>query len=234
MDHPICKEFFKESIELKCFIWLFSSYSTDDGETWKRYKFTETPIRIHGLLNEPGETTTILFLFGSNVSHHSWKTISLNMSNVFRKYHFACEITNIRKPAGKRESPKIMLYLDKNRFHCLLVDLVWLTECANVSWFIEPVWNFQCLNQNQMETTKKFPYSVSSFYLSPVKRICVFEHSVMTNFNCACPAIQRGQGSGFLSQGPSWLTACMSEQRRFWRDCADARARLNLRCSHRR
>ena len=71
-------------------------------------------------------------------------------------------------------------------------------------------------------------------YMSPVKRICVFEHSVMTNFNCACPAIQRGQGSGFLSEGSSWLTACMSEQRRFWRDCADAQARLNLRCSHRR
>ena len=70
--------------------------------------------------------------------------------------------------------------------------------------------------------------------LSPVKRICVFEHSVMTNFNCACPAIQRGQGSGFLPEGSSWLTAWMSEQRRFWRDCADAQARLNLRCSHRR
>ena len=69
--------------------------------------------------------------------------------------------------------------------------------------------------------------------MSPVKRICVFEHSVMTNFNCACPVIQRGQGSGFLSEGSSWLTACMSEQRRFWRDCADAQARLNLRCSHR-
>ena len=27
--------------------------------------------------------------------------------------------------------------------------------------------------------------------LSPVKRICVFEHSVMTNCNCACPAIQK-------------------------------------------
>ena len=71
-------------------------------------------------------------------------------------------------------------------------------------------------------------------HMSPVKRICVFEHSVMTNFNCACPAIQRGQGSGFLSEGSSWLNACMSEQRRFWRDCADAQARLNLRCSHRR
>ena len=39
--------------------------------------------------------------------------------------------------------------------------------------------------------------------LSPVKRICVFEHSVMTNFNCACPAIQRDQGSGCLSEGSS-------------------------------
>ena len=39
--------------------------------------------------------------------------------------------------------------------------------------------------------------------LGPVKRICVFEHSVMTNFNCACPVIQRGQGSGFLSEGSS-------------------------------
>ena len=39
--------------------------------------------------------------------------------------------------------------------------------------------------------------------MSPAKRICVFEHRVMTNFNCACPDIQRGQGSGFLSEGSS-------------------------------
>ena len=70
--------------------------------------------------------------------------------------------------------------------------------------------------------------------MGPVKQICVFEHSVMTNFNCACLAIQRGQGSGFLSEGSSWLTACMSEQRRFWWDCADAHACLNLRYLHRR
>ena len=54
----------------------------------------------------------------------------------------------------------------------------------------------------------------------------------MANFNCACLVSQRGQGSGFLSEGSSWLTACMSEQRRFWQDCANAQARLNLRCSH--
>ena len=63
----------------------------------------------------------------------------------------------------------------------------------------------------------------SCWQLWRVKRICVFEHSVMTNFNCACPVIQRGQGSGFLFEGSSWLTACMSEQRRFWRDCAARR-----------
>ena len=43
----------------------------------------------------------------------------------------------------------------------------------------------------------------SASYMSLVKRICVFEHSVMTNFNCPSPAIQRGQGSGFLSEGSS-------------------------------
>ena len=74
---------------------------------------------------------------------------------------------------------------------------------------------------------------MSTNNMSPVKRICVFEHSVMTNFNSACPAIQRGQGSGFLSEGSSWFTACMSYQRRFWRDCANTQARLNLRCLHR-
>ena len=29
--------------------------------------------------------------------------------------------------------------------------------------------------------------------LGRIKQICVFEHSVMTNFNCACPAIQKAR-----------------------------------------
>ena len=49
-------------------------------------------------------------------------------------------------------------------------------------------------------------------YMSPIKRICVFEHSVMTNFNCACPAIQRDQGSGFLSESSSWFTARIGDK----------------------
>ena len=40
------------------------------------------------------------------------------------------------------------------------------------------------------------------FQLSPDKQICVFEHSVMTNFNCACPAIQRGLDLAFCLKVP--------------------------------
>ena len=74
---------------------------------------------------------------------------------------------------------------------------------------------------------------VDAFNWATAQPICVFEHSVMTSFNCACPDIQRSQGSGFLLEASSWVTACLSEQWRFWRVCPDAQACLNLRCSHR-
>ena len=107
-----------------------------------------------------------------------------------------------------------------------------MTECSRTQIRLTGLIWYICCLKSSLET--RISDSFVYFYLSPVKRICVFEHSVTTSFNCACPAIQRGQGSGFLSESSSWLTAYMSEQRRFWRDCADAQARLNLRCSHRR
>ena len=51
------------------------------------------------------------------------------------------------------------------------------------------------------------------YQLWRIKRICVFEHSVKTNFNCTCPAIQRGQGSGFLPEGSSWLMLVWASSR---------------------
>ena len=56
----------------------------------------------------------------------------------------------------------------------------------------------------QARLDARFIVFMPFYHMSPVKRICVFEHSVMTRFNCACLAIQRGQGSGFLSEGSSW------------------------------
>ena len=58
----------------------------------------------------------------------------------------------------------------------------------------------QCLNSRKVCKSHQV---TPELHLSRIKRICVFEHSVMTNFNCAYPAIQRGQGSGFLSEGSS-------------------------------
>ena len=52
-------------------------------------------------------------------------------------------------------------------------------------------------------TKNSFKNVFHTLNMGHVKRICVFEHSVMKNFNCACPAIQRGQGFGYLSEGSS-------------------------------
>ncbi|KAL4229272.1 Sortilin-related receptor [Mactra antiquata] len=58
-------------------------FSTDDGETWNKYNFTDKPIKVHGLLTEPGEKTTVFFLFGSATDHHSWRVVSLDTRSVF-------------------------------------------------------------------------------------------------------------------------------------------------------
>ena len=40
-------------------------YSTDDGLTWNSLRFYHEPLRIFGLLTEPGENTTIFTMFGT-------------------------------------------------------------------------------------------------------------------------------------------------------------------------
>ena len=126
-----------------------------------------------------------------------------------------------------------------NRLH---VNITWLVTDVfkyniHVSELLAVPWTIICSNDpyclcGTVETTKHYLLKdlISAARteminkMGRVKRICVFEHSVMTNFNCACPAIERSKGSGFLFEGSSWLTAYMIEQRRFWWDC------LYLRC----
>ena len=139
-------------------------------------------------------------------------SLSLHVSSLWR-----CTATRLKMSESVTYIDILELTIWMGMFLCLSISLTDSVSTENPTVDIQP-WRHELINT----------------YKSPAKRICVFEHSVMTNFNCACPAIQRGQGSGFLSEGSSWLTACMSEQRRFWRDCADAQARLNLRCSHMR
>ena len=91
--------------------------------------------------------------------------------------------------------------------NCVANLKVHLRDCTgnvniNLHFFI--VFKFKCIVL-QFHMLKKFAQfcikktvikSIQAKFndkeMGPVKRICVFKHSVMTNFNCACPDIQRG------------------------------------------
>ena len=54
----------------------------------------------------------------------------------------------------------------------------------------------------------------------------------LRSFKRVCPATQKGQMCSSLPEHSSSPLYCASEQRRLWRDCADAQAYLSLRWSH--
>ena len=200
--------------------WIDSGYlvcAIDSG-----YLVCATPSRLLQFYADLFETLEVVWSGSENV-----QMVYIHYSDYILSLYLHFEISHFFR----------LEYWHKS-IDCGYMYLVYATPPAVLCrsfWNVKDVFNTQIIivtfSAFWSEWFFRFKYYQN---MSPVKRICVFEHSVMTNFNCACPAIQRGQGSGFLSEGSSWLTACMSEQRRFWRDCADAQARLNLRCSHRR
>ena len=67
--------------------------------------------------------------------------------------------------------------------------------------------------------------------LSRLMRLWYFSSSVNSFFKRACAAIQWGEMSDFCSDTSSVSILHVCEQRRHWRDCADAQVRLSLRWS---
>ncbi|KAL8173660.1 UNVERIFIED_CONTAM: Sortilin- receptor, partial [Gekko kuhli] len=58
-------------------------YSTNEGETWKTFTFSEKPVFVYGLLTEPGEKSTIFTIFGSYKENgHSWIILQINTTDV--------------------------------------------------------------------------------------------------------------------------------------------------------
>ncbi|KAL0174349.1 hypothetical protein M9458_030317, partial [Cirrhinus mrigala] len=48
-------------------------FSTNEGETWKEFQFSEQEVYVYQLLTEPGEKSTIFTIFGSYADQkHSW------------------------------------------------------------------------------------------------------------------------------------------------------------------
>ncbi|KAI4833209.1 hypothetical protein KUCAC02_016123, partial [Chaenocephalus aceratus] len=62
-------------------LWL----SFDEGQQWKKYSFTNTPLFVDGVLGEPGEETLIMTIFG-HVSHRSeWQLVKIDFRSIFNR-----------------------------------------------------------------------------------------------------------------------------------------------------
>ena len=72
---------------------------------------------------------------------------------------------------------------------------------------------------------------LSLVQMSQLRRLWFFSPSVNSVFKRACAAVYWGYMSAFWSAPSSTSILHVCEQRRLWRDCADAQARLSLRWS---
>lgn len=62
-------------------------FSTNEGETWTDFKFSEREVYVYQLLTEPGEKSTIFTIFGSYADQrHSWLILQVNASDVLGGY----------------------------------------------------------------------------------------------------------------------------------------------------
>ncbi|XP_029027892.1 sortilin-related receptor isoform X2 [Betta splendens] len=58
-------------------------YSSNEGETWNDFKFSDREVYVYQLLTEPGEKSTIFTIFGSYADQrHSWLILQVNTSDV--------------------------------------------------------------------------------------------------------------------------------------------------------
>ncbi|XP_069038470.1 sortilin-related receptor [Lepisosteus oculatus] len=58
-------------------------FSTNEGETWKEFAFSQSSVVVYGLLTEPGEKSTLFTVFGSYADRpHSWLILQINASDV--------------------------------------------------------------------------------------------------------------------------------------------------------
>ncbi|KAJ4935887.1 hypothetical protein JOQ06_017414, partial [Pogonophryne albipinna] len=58
-------------------------FSTNEGETWTDFQFSDREVYVYQLLTEPGEKSTIFTIFGSYADQrHSWLILQVNTSDV--------------------------------------------------------------------------------------------------------------------------------------------------------
>ncbi|XP_077396383.1 sortilin-related receptor [Festucalex cinctus] len=58
-------------------------FSTNEGETWTEFQFSDREVYVYQLLTEPGEKSTVFTIFGSYAhQRHSWLILQVNASYV--------------------------------------------------------------------------------------------------------------------------------------------------------
>lgn len=68
-------------------------FSTNEGETWNDFKFSDREVYVYQLLTEPGEKSTVFTIFGSYADQrHSWLILQVNTSDVLGKLERAKEV----------------------------------------------------------------------------------------------------------------------------------------------
>lgn len=62
-------------------------FSTNEGETWTDFQFSDKEVYVYQLLTEPGEKSTIFTIFGSYANQrHSWLILQVNTSDVLGRW----------------------------------------------------------------------------------------------------------------------------------------------------
>lgn len=62
---------------------IFVRFSTNEGETWNDFTFSDREVYVYQLLTEPGEKSTVFTIFGSYADQkHSWLILQVNTSDV--------------------------------------------------------------------------------------------------------------------------------------------------------
>ncbi|CAL8091762.1 unnamed protein product [Orchesella dallaii] len=115
-------------------------YSVDEGDTWESYQFYEEKVRIMGLMTEPGENTTVFFIFGSvaNTTRHTWILIKVDFRDIFDR---TCEKEDYKqwspwdsKPDRKCLAGRKEIYERRIPTH----------KCYNGQEYVRPVTNKTC------------------------------------------------------------------------------------------
>ena len=61
-------------------------YSTNEGITWKSLKFYDKPLKVYGLLTEPGENSTTFTVFGTeDTIGVNWIIVTVDLKSAFER-----------------------------------------------------------------------------------------------------------------------------------------------------